>query len=139
MAGVGAFFYKCLNFVMGKATIFIVIFAWILIVSGGLMVVWPERARKKLIRMGFQQFKFILFVIILFVVTKLLSLSDALGFQLVASGLVGIVCIYLFLKKMMYEKISLGLAKAPVLLLRGFALLQIVVGVLMFVFQKRIW
>ncbi len=139
MAGIGAFFYQWLNFFLGKITIFMVIFAWIFIMSGVLMVIWPERARKKLMRIGFRPLKFLLFAVAFFVITKLLSSISILRMSLIVSGLIGIICLYYSLKKMIYEKMSRALAKAPVSLLRGFALAQIGAGLLMLVFQKRIW
>ena len=139
MAIINAWLYKGVNFIIGKTMIFIIIFAWFLIITGGLMLLWPERDRKKISAIGFQQIKFVLFVVIFFAVTKLLALGDSLGLQLVVSGFIGIICLYLFLKAIMQRKVDAWMAKAPVFVLRGFAALQILIGILMLAFQKRIW
>ncbi|MBM3248055.1 MAG: hypothetical protein FJZ10_01320 [Candidatus Omnitrophica bacterium] len=136
---INSYLFKLLNFVLGKTKIFIVILGWFLVVSGAIMLIWPERARRKLVRMGFRQVKWILLIGALYLVSLLSSISDNFGPVIFIVGIIAIIFAYLFLKKKTFRKIQEQFAKIPVKALKVFAVIQIILGFFMIFFLKRIW
>ena len=136
-------FNKLLNFLFGKTKIFIVILAWFLIITGAIFLVNPEKARKKLLSHGFGIFKGYLRIFVIYLAIVLLSLSTktAVGFLkfLCFFGVVLIVWSFFFLKKKIFVKLEGKFAKIPISALIVFAYIQILVGALMLIFQRRIW
>ncbi|HOX54584.1 MAG: hypothetical protein PHI86_01110 [Candidatus Omnitrophica bacterium] len=131
--------FKLLNFILGKSKIFIVILGWFLVISGVLMLIWPERARRKLIGMGFGQVKWILLIIAFYLVSLLSSFSSNIGPNIFLIGLIAIIVAYFLLKKKTAVKIQEQFAKIPVKALKLFAIVQIVIGAFMLIFLVRIW
>jgi len=131
--------FKLFNLILGKTTIFVVILGWFLVISGAIMFIWPERARSKLVRMGFRQVKWILLIGALYLVSLLSSISDNFGPVIFIVGIIAIIVAYLFLKKKTFSKIQEQFAKIPIKALKVFAVIQIILGFFMIFFLKRIW
>lgn len=139
IALIKSYIFKLLNFIFGKTTIFIIILGWFLVISGAFMLIWPERARRKLVGMGFGQIKWIFLIIALYLVSVLSTISSNVGPNIFIVGVIAIVVAYFFLKKKTYNKIQEQFAKIPIRVLKVFALIQIILGVFMIFFLKRIW
>jgi len=131
-------FLKVINFLFGKTHIFITILGWFLIASGSIMLLFPEKARKKLIGMGFGQIKWVILVAAVFLISLLLSIGNKIGNTFAFLGIAGVIFLYFVLKKKAQEKIRVYFAKIPVKFLRVFACIQIVIGILMLILSKRI-
>ena len=131
-------FLKVINFLFGKTHIFITILGWFLIASGAIMSLSPEKARNKLVGIGFGQIKGIILVIAVFLASLLLSLGNKIGNIFALLGIAGVIFLYFILKKKAHEKIKVHFAKIPVKFLRVFACVQIVIGALMLILSKRI-
>ena len=131
--------YKFINFIFGKTKIFITILGWFLVITGVFMLLKPERARNKLIGMGFGQIKGVILIIDIYLVSLLISLSSKIGPIMVLAGIIAIIFSYFLLRNKVLSKIKEKFAKIPVKILKVFAGIQISIGVLMFVFLVRIW
>lgn len=135
--------YKAVNFLFGQTRIFIVILAWFLVMTGILFLSRPEKARKKILSQGFGFFKGWLLVVSVFLAMFLISLSSKTNFRVLhILALVAVILIvrsYFLLKKKIYLKLVEQFAKIPILALKVFAYIQIAVGILMLIFEKRIW
>lgn len=134
-----SYIFKLLNFILGKTKIFIVILGWFLVISGVLMLIWPERARRKLISMGFGQVKWILLIVAFYLVSVLSSISSNIGPNIFIIGVIAIIVAYFLSKKKTAEKIQEQFAKIPIKALKVFAMVQIAIGAFMLIFLVRIW
>ena len=136
-------FMKVLNFLFGKTGIFITILGWFLIITGVWFLFRPERARRKLVGMGFGPVKWILLIGCIYLVTILLSLSEKLS-GILALVLVIVIIIsaarfYFILKKKLYNKLVVWFSKIPIKHLKVVAIIQIAIGCLMLTLKRRIW
>lgn len=131
--------YKLVNFLFGKTKIFVVILGWFLVISGLLMLLWPKRAQKKLAAIGFGPVKYILLVILLYLVPLIFSFGGKIGIWLALAAIAAALVFYRYLKKKAYNRIQTWFAKIPAKFLRIFAGIQIVIGVIMLIVEKRIW
>ncbi len=140
--GIG-FVNKTINKLFGKTHIFIVLLGWFLIITGIFMLWKPEKARRSLRRRGFRLIKGYILILILFLGVLLISavnkLNGLLALLLLIVGIVLLIKGYLFLKKTVFRKIVQEMEKVSIKHLRGYALVQIAVGTMMLVFQKRIF
>jgi len=136
-------FMKLLNFLFGKTGIFITILAWFLITTGVWFLFRPERARRKLVGMGFGPVKWILLIVCIYLVTILLSLSEKLSgnlaLVLVIVIIISAVRFYFILKKKLYNKLAAWFSKIPMKHLKILAIIQIAVGCIMLALKRRIW
>lgn len=136
-------FFKLLNFLLGKTVFFITILAWFLIITGVLFLWRPERARKKLIGIGFGPAKWFLLIAIIYVAGILVTLSGKLSgilaFLLFIAAIIGSIKAYFLLKKKLYRKFVEWFAKVPIKHLKNFAVIQILFGCLMLLLKRRIW
>jgi hypothetical protein len=134
---------KLLNFLLGKTVFFITILAWFLVITGAIFLWKPERARKKLIGMGFGPVKWMLLLAVVYVAGILIGwtgkLSGLLGIVLLVVVILGSIKVYLLFKKKLYNKFLEWFAKIPVKQLKVFAAIQILIGCLMLIFKRRIW
>jgi hypothetical protein len=128
---------------LGKTWIFIFILGWFLVITGALFLVNPQRARNKLLNHGFGILKF--YIKLLAIYLAIMLVSVALKAQnpifIIASvaGVVAIIAGFLFLKKKVYNKLAGQFQKIPLPALKIFAWIQISVGALMLILQRRIW
>ncbi|MDP2920883.1 MAG: hypothetical protein Q8O12_00745 [Candidatus Omnitrophota bacterium] len=134
--------FKVLNAIFGSFRIFIVLLGWFLVITGIIFLSQPERARNKMVGMGFWQIKVILFSIALTLAVFVASLTDKisgiLSLALFILCIIAIIRGYLSLKKKTYNKISAWFAKVPMKYLKAFAIIQIAIGIIMIVFNKRL-
>ena len=70
-------FVRVLSLLFGKTWIFITILGWFLILTGILLILRPERARRKLMRMTFRPVKWILLIV--FDLINRITLKKGLG------------------------------------------------------------
>jgi len=138
---IGNTFYKLTNFLFGKMKIFAVILGWILIISGIIFLIRPERARNKMLGQGFGIIKGFLVVAVIYLALFLISLSGkAHGILSILILLVLLVVIVAFfrLKKKTFLKLQEQFKKVPVKILRIYAVVQIIVGLLMVFLKYRV-
>ena len=137
------FSFKITNAVFGKTTIFIVIFGWFLAITGILFLAQPEKARKKLLGQGFRIIKGLIIVVLIYLVLMLLSLAGKISNGLISFILwifiIGLIFGYFFFLKKVYKKLMEKFALIPMKALKIYAVIQIIVGALMVMWQKRIW
>lgn len=133
------FLFKIVNFIFGKTKLFIFILGWFLLIAGVFMLVWPERARNKLVGIGFGQVKWLLIIAIVYLASLLLSLGGKIGLLLTLAGAIGMIYLYYHLKKKTYNKIKEWFSRIPLKLLKFFAFIQITIGAVMLILQRRIW
>jgi uncharacterized protein YjeT (DUF2065 family) len=136
---VRVYIFKVFNIILGKTKIFIVILGWFFVITGLFMLFWPERARRKLIGIGFSQAKGVILLVSIYLLSLLLSLGGKIGAILTLAGVIALAFTYLLLKKKAYNKIKEWLTNVPVKLLKIFSYVQIVVGVLMLTILNRVW
>ena len=134
--------FKVLNAIFGSFSIFIVLLGWFLVITGIIFLSQPERARNKMIGMGFWQIKVILFSIALSLAVFISHLTDKingiLSLAIFIFCIVAIIRGYLLLKKKSYDKISAWFAKVPMKYVKAFAIIQIAIGIIMIAFNKRL-
>ncbi|MDD4955156.1 MAG: hypothetical protein PHP17_03860 [Candidatus Omnitrophica bacterium] len=121
--------------------IFSVILGWILIISGIIFLFKSERARNKMLGQGFGVIKGVLVAIVLYAVLLLLSLSGkahgALGVLILLTALVAIIAFFK-LKKKIFLNLQEKFKKIPVKVLKIYAVIQIIIGILMVLLKYRI-
>lgn len=143
VSAVKAIFVKITNFLFGKTTIFITILGWILVISGIILFLQPEKARKTMLIQGFGKIRKFLFYIALMAGIICFSygfdMSGTLPKIIAAIAVIGIIKGYYVLKGKAYERLTAFIAGLPIPALRGFAALQFAVGALMLFLQKRVW
>lgn len=136
-------FLKLFNFLLGKTVFFITILAWFLIITGALFLYRPERARRKLIGMGFGPAKLILVLAIIYVAGILITLSGKLSgilaFVLMIGTIIGSIRCYFLFKKKLHSKFVEWFAKVPIKHLKIFAVIQVLIGCLMLILKRRVW
>jgi len=137
------FFMKFVYRIFGSTKIFVVILGWFLILTGIWMLLRPERARRKFARQSFRYFKFYLLFVALFLGAILVSISarvsGILSLAVLCAGIFFLIKGYFVFKKKAAQKIN-GWAKTlSVRTLRVYAVVQIAIGVLMLVLQRRVW
>jgi hypothetical protein len=135
--------FKLLNFLLGKTKIFIVVLGWFLVITGSLFLIQPEKARKKLVGIGFGFLKWYLLIIVLYLGMMLISFSaktDIINTQVsITAAVFTLIAAYFLLKKKTYNILTEQFAKIPIRFLKIFAGIQIAVGALMLILEKRIW
>ncbi|MFA5388966.1 MAG: hypothetical protein WC312_04330 [Candidatus Omnitrophota bacterium] len=133
--------FKVLNTIFGGFKIFIVLLGWFLVITGIILLSQPKRARNKMIGMSFWQVKTILFSIALtlavFISRLTGKLSGALSLALFILCVIAIIRLYLSFKKKAHDKILAWFARMPMKYLKAFAIIQIIIGIAMIVFNKR--
>lgn len=131
------------NFFFGKTTIFITILGWILVVSGIILFLQPQKARKVMLAQGFGKIRKFLFFIALMAGILCFSygfdMSGTLPKVIAMIAVFGIIKGYYLLKGKAYERLTAFVGGLPIPVLRGFAVLQFIVGALMLFVRKRIW
>lgn len=137
------FFLKIINFLFGKTKIFIIILGWFLVLTGALFLADPEKARNRLLSYGFGFFKWPLRILAIYLAMLLISLSQKtpgiLPLILPIAVIIFVIWFWRFLKKKAYNKLSEHFAKIPMPALKIYACIQIAVGALILVLQRRIW
>jgi predicted membrane channel-forming protein YqfA (hemolysin III family) len=126
---------------LGHLTIFIIIFGWILIVSGIIFLVKPEKARKKLLRRGFKIIRGLLVLIAIYLIIAALGLTGKTSGILNILSFAGVVVViigFFKLKKNTYLRLQEQFNRIPVNLLRVYAIIQVIIGVLMVVLKRRV-
>ena len=138
---IGNTFYKFTNFLFGKMKIFAVILGWILIISGIIFLIKPERARNKMLKQGFGVIKGVLVVIAIYLILFLMSLagkSRGILSTLILLVLLIVVVAFFKLKKKTFLKLQEQFKKIPVKILRIYAIIQIIIGLLMVFLKYRV-
>jgi uncharacterized protein YjeT (DUF2065 family) len=134
---------RALNFLFGKTGIFITILGWFLVVTGILFLSRPEWARNKLLSHGFGIFKSYLKLCTayaaLLLISAALNTKNTILAVACALGVLGLFAGFFFLKKKAYEKLAMQFGRIPPGALKIFAWIQIAVGALMLLLQRRIW
>jgi Ni,Fe-hydrogenase I cytochrome b subunit len=135
--------YKTVNFIFGKTGIFIYILGWFLVITGIIMFLQPDKARKAIAQKGFGFVKGYLLITALLLGSMLVSfcnkLSGILSLVVLISGILFLVKAYFLLKKKTAAKVNSWVLKVSVKGLKIYALIQVVVGALMLILQRRIW
>jgi hypothetical protein len=135
--------FKTFNLLLGRTPLFIFILAWFLIITGAIFLAQPEKARQQLLGQGFGMLKWPLFFVALYLALFLISCVGKIGgivsLVLIVLGIIVIIKAFFVLRKKVYQKLAAQFARIPIPLLRVFALIQIAVGALMLILQKRIW
>jgi len=108
------------------------------------MMLWkPEKARKSLAGQGFGLVKGYIFILAIFLGALLINaankLNGLLALVILILGIVFLIKSYLFLKKKISNKIQEWMKKVPILYLRCYAVIQIIIGMAMLAFRKRIY
>jgi hypothetical protein len=138
---IGNMFSKVTNFLFGKMKIFAIILGWILIISGIIFLLKPEKARNKMLGQGFGIIKGFLVLIAIYLILFLISLAGkthgVLSILIVLILLVVIVAFFK-LKKKTFIKLQEQFKKIPVKILRIYAVIQIIIGVLMVLLKHRV-
>lgn len=137
----GRIFYKITNFLFGKLKFFAVLLGWFLIITGIIFLINPERARNKMLRQGFRVIKGTLLIAAVYLFLFLISLfGKARGWLslLVLFLLFAVIVAFFKLKKKTFLKLQEQFKKIPVRILRIYAVIQIVIGILMILLKYRI-
>jgi uncharacterized protein YjeT (DUF2065 family) len=125
----------------GGLKIFIIILGWILIISGVIFLLRPEKARNKLLAKGFGIIKGLLALAALYLIMLSISLAGKAGGVFIILSLLGalaIIAVFFKVKKKTYLQLQEQFKKIPVRFLRIYAFVQIIVGVLIVVLKRRI-
>lgn len=119
-----------------------VILGWLLVISGIILLLKPEKARKKLLRKGFRIIKGLLAVAAVYLIMLSISFARKTGGGIfLILGLIAalaVIVIFFKLKKKTYERLEAQFEKIPVIFLRGYAGIQIIIGILMITLKHRI-
>lgn len=134
-------FNKIINFLFGNLRIFAVILGWVLIISGIIFLIRPEKARNNMLGQGFGIVKGFLLVIAIYLALGLMAWgSKFAGIWSILGFLAGLAVIIAFfrIKKKTYVKLQEQFKKVPVHILRIYSVIQIIIGILMVVLKHRI-
>ncbi|MBM3251745.1 MAG: hypothetical protein FJZ11_03080 [Candidatus Omnitrophica bacterium] len=135
--------FKLINFLLGKTKIFIFVLGWFLVITGSIFLIQPERARNKLIMIGFGFLKWYLLIIAIYLGMMMISFSEKtqlIGMKIsTLAAVIAVIAAYFLLKKKTYNSLTEKFAKIPIGFLKIFACIQIAVGTLMLILEKRIW
>jgi hypothetical protein len=141
--GMIGFLNKVTDKLFGTTHIFIIFLGWFLTITGILMSWNPEKARQSLLGRGFGLIKGYILMLAMFLGAMLISaihkLNGLWALVILIAGAIFLIKGYLFLKKTAAEKIDQWLKKVPLHFLRGYAVIQAIIGIVMLVFQKRIF
>lgn len=125
----------------GRFKFFIVILGWILIISGIIFLLNPEKARNKLLKRGFKIIKGFLLLLAIYLIIASFSLAGKVsGISTILSLVLAIAIIVAFfkLKKKTYLHLQEQFIKIPIRFLKVYAVIQIIIGILMIVLKHRI-
>jgi hypothetical protein len=135
--------YRIVDLLMGHTPFFLVILGWFLVISGILLFLQPEKARQKLLRMGFKQVKGLLFIAVVFILLTVFSwgakLHGILALALMVFAFILAIRWYLLLKKSSFDRMAVWFQRIPIPTLKAFASIQIGLGVLLLVLKRRFW
>jgi hypothetical protein len=132
---------KLSNLIFGHTKFFVIILGWVLLISGAIFLVKPEKARDKLLVQGFGLAKGLMLLIAAYLVTFSISLAGkTVGILSILSmlGALAIIVVFLKLKKKTYLHLQEQFKRIPVNFLRIYAVIQIIIGVLMVVLKRRV-
>jgi hypothetical protein len=136
-------FFRLFDLLLGKTAFFVVLLGWFLVITGILFLVQPQRARQKLLGMGFGQVKFYLLLLAVFLGTALFSFGfNRPGIFPKIGALLGIAALvrgYFILKKKVLSRITEWFSRIPLKTLKVFAGIQIAIGACMLLFLRRIF
>ena len=112
-------------------------------ITGIIFLTQPEKARLKLISQGIGTVGWALRLAAIYIFLLALSLAGKIGgglsTLLVIAVLVGLIWGYLYLMRKSAKLFTEKLALLPINTLKGYALIQIIVGALMIMLHRRIW
>lgn len=135
------YLFRFAEIIFGRTSLFIVLLGWFLIITGALFLSNPERARNKIVGMGYGQVKGWLFFFFLcsagFVVSLALQYAGPLGLGVAFLGCGLLVYWYLRLRKKAFMALTSWLTKVPVRSIIRFAYFQIAIGILMLYVRRR--
>jgi hypothetical protein len=135
--------YKTVNFIFGKTGLFIYILGWFLVITGLMMFLQPDKARRAVAQKGFGFIKGYLLIIVLLMGSMLVSfcnrLSGISSLVVLISGILFLTKAYFLLKKKTAAKINSWVSKVSAKGLKIYALIQVIVGAAMIFLQRRIW
>lgn len=132
---------KVSNLIFGRFKIFIIILGWVLIISGGILLIKPEKARNNLLGQGFGIIKGLLVLAAIYLILFFISLAGKTAGILNILSLLGVLAVivgFFMLKKKTYLKLQEQFQKVPVNFLRIYAVIQIIIGILMVVLKRRV-
>jgi uncharacterized protein YjeT (DUF2065 family) len=121
--------------------IFAVILGWILIISGIIFLIKPERARNKMLRQGFRVVKGLMVVAAIYLALFLMSLvgkSRGVLSAFILILLLAVAAAFFKLKKKTFLQMQERFKKIPVKVLRIYAIIQIIIGIVMVLFKYRV-
>ncbi|MDD5044948.1 MAG: hypothetical protein PHG51_05355 [Candidatus Omnitrophica bacterium] len=136
-----SWFNKIANFIFGRFKFFIVLLGWILIISGVIFLLKPEKARNKLLGQGFGIIKGLLILAAIYLVLFSISLAGKTAGILSIASLIGalaVIIAFFKLKKQTFIKLQEQFKKIPAPFLRIYAVIQIIIGVLMVILKHRV-
>jgi hypothetical protein len=143
IAKVRSLLFRFLDLLLGKTGIFVVLLGLFLVITGAIFLAQPGRARNKLLGMGFGQVKFILLCVCMFLGTAVLSFAfshPGLLLKLFAFlAIAALVRGYFILKKKVFTRAIDWVSRIPLHALKVFSVFQIVIGIGMLVFSRRIF
>jgi hypothetical protein len=135
-------FVKIIYTLFGRTRIFVILLGWFLVITGVWMLARPEAARKSMISRGFGQAKWIILILVFFLGSLLLSIASRIGGDIPAviavAGIIMLAVGYFRLRKKSFLVISSWVQKVPLAYLKMYAVIQIVIGALMLLLQRRI-
>lgn len=143
ITAMNSWMFNVTDFLLGKSAIFIVIFGWFLVITGLIFLLQPDKARGNLARKGAGAVKWVLTIVLIYLVLMGFSFAGKVGTNLAGSialaAAVLLVWAYFYLIKRSHEFLTKKLALVPVLVLKVYAVLQLAVGLLMVTLHKRFW
>ena len=143
ITAMNSWLFNVTDFLLGKSVIFIIILGWFLIITGLIFLLQPDKARVNLARKGAGAAKWVLTIVLIYLILFGFSLAGKAGTNLAGSialaGAILLIWAYFYLIKKSYDFLTKKLALVPVPALKVYALVQLAVGILMVTLQRRIW
>ena len=134
---------RIVDFLIGQTPFFIFILGWFLIITGLLFLTQPEKARHKMLGQGFGFVMGFVKISVIYLALVVFGLgwkfAGAIPKVLSLILIIGLIRLFLAFKKKTFEKFKEKFALVPVSALKIYAWVQVAVGALMIMGQRRIW
>lgn len=134
-------FMKIIYKLFGRTRLLLILLGWFLIITGLLMYFRPKWARSKLTGHGFGILKGYMLIMALFAASFLLSFGSnvegAFSKIVMIVGIIALIKAYFLLKKKLFKKVSSWTERLSEKALKNYAVVQVIIGVLMLIFQRR--
>jgi hypothetical protein len=131
-----------INKVFGRTHMFVVLLSWFLIITGLLMLWKPAQARASMAGRGFGIIKGYVLALVLFIGALLVSvtgkMSGLLAFVILIAGIALLFKGFAFFTKTAANKVNDWVEKIPLIYLRVYAAVQVIIGIGMHIARQRI-